>query len=441
MLDPARPRPKPESSLLSVVARRRGLPPPSRVVCSALGLASLALTTVACEEVPPCPGLPERIPSDWAVVPEGIDTGQWDSRMAEHMRSGCFPALSVAVVDEGGEILRAAWGYTHVEARTPATTSTPFMAASVSKAVGGLALVAAAEDGLLDFDDEVSDLVGFEVRNRRVGDVPPIRMRHLATHTSGIADNWDVLGDTYVAGDSELGLGAFLESYLSPGGERFDRSDNYFAWPPGREWMYSNVGTALAALAVQVQANEPYDAYCRRRLFDPLGLQSTGWFLADFPEPDLVARPHQATWEGWRVREHYGYPTYPDGQLRATASDLGRLLRLTIGDGEVDGVRVLAPGVREELTQRVPVRGIDDWFLREYFTAQHLFWFSTDLGSRRIVGHNGGDFGVSTEFFFDPRTDVGVVVLTNGDDGPVGDRLRAETRAIQRELFALGERR
>jgi len=54
------------------------------------------------------------------------------------------------------------------------------------------------------------------------------------------------------------------------------------------------------------------------------------------------------------------------------------------------------------------------------------------------VGHNGGDFGVSTEMFFDPETNVGVVVLTNGDDGPVGDRLRAETLKIQKRLFAVG---
>ena len=117
-----------------------------------------------------------------------------------------------------------------------------------------------------------------------------------------------------------------------------------------------------------------------------LGLVSTGWFLADFPDPEVVARPHQVTEDGWRIREHYGYPTYPNGQLRATASDLGRLLRLTINDGEIDGIRVLQPGVREALSKSVPVSGIADWFLQEYFTSQHLFWFSTTLGSRHRRG-------------------------------------------------------
>lgn len=411
------------------------------LLVASVGLGAMVMAATGCDEVPPCPGLPDEIPSDWALVPHGVDTAAWDARMADHMRDGCFPGLSVSVVDGDREIMRAAWGYADLETLEPATTDTPFMAASVSKAVDGLALVAARDDGLLDFDDRVSDLVGFAVKNRRIGgDAPPIRIRHLATHTSGIQDNWEILADTYVEGDSDVPLGAFLRSYLSPGGEHFDRSGNYFAWPPGREWMYSNVGTALAAYAVEVQAQQPYHAYCEARLFEPLGLTSTGWFLADFPDPALIARPHQATEDGWRVREHYGYPTYPDGQLRTTASELGRLMQLAINDGEVDGVRVLEPGVRKELTRRVPVPGIDDWFLSEYFTAQHLFWFSAELGNRTVVGHNGGDFGVSTEMFFDPDTDVGVVVLTNGDDGPVGDRLRAETRVIQRKLLELGER-
>jgi len=392
----------------------------------------------ACDEVPECPGLPDDIPSNWTVTPAGLDTRAWDAAMADHMRKGCFPGLSVVVVDEEGELMRAAWGYTNLETEDPVTTSTPFMAASVSKAVDGLALVAARDDGLLDFDDRVSDLVGFEVKNRRIGKAPPIRIRHLATHTSGIQDNWDILGDTYVDGDSTLPLGDFLRSYLTPGGDHYDKSGNYFAWPPGREWMYSNVGTALAAFAVENQAGESFAAYCERRLFEPLALEQTGWFLSDFPDPELIARPHQATDDGWRIREHYGYPTYPDGQLRTTASELGRLMQLTINDGEVDGVRVLEPGVRKTLSKKVPVNGIDDWFLQDYFTQQYLFWFSTSVGKRQVVGHNGGDFGVSTEMFFDPETNVGVVVLTNGDDGPVGDRLRAETLKIQKRLFAVG---
>lgn len=407
----------------------------------ALAVGATALVGTGCDEVPPCPGLPDEIPSDWAVIPPGVDTDAWDQWMAARMRDGCFPAVSVSVVDEDREIMRATWGFIDVETREAATTSTPFMAASVSKAVTGLAVVAARDDGLLKLDDEVSALVGFEVANRRTSGDPPIRLRHLVTHSSGIRDNWDILAETYTDGDSPVALGDFLRSYLTPGGSNFSRQDNFHLWPAGREWMYSNVGAALAGYAVEAQAGERFDDYCERRLFTPLGLQRTGWHLDDFEDPAAIARPHQATWDGWEIREHYGYPTYPDGQLRTTASELGTLLRLTMADGELDGQRLLAPGVRESLTARAPVEGLNDWFLRDYFDQQFLFWFSTQLDERGIIGHNGGDFGVSTEMFFDPQAGIGVVVLTNGDDGATGDRLRAETQKIQRRLFELGEQR
>jgi len=413
--------------------------PPRHPPATLLLAAALGPLATACAD-PPCPGLPASVPSDWATIPAGVDPAAWDAAIVERMREGCIPGLSVAVVDEDGEIMRAAWGFANIEVQQPVTTQTPFMLASISKAVDALALVAARDEGLLEFDDPVGELVGMDVRNQRLGAGPPILLHHLATHSSGIQDDWDVLDDTYHPGDPSEPLGEFLAGYLEPGGRHFSKRGSYYPWPAGREWMYSNVGAALAAYAVEVQSGEPYDAFCEQRLFEPLGLEHTGWFLADFDDPDAIARPHQADEDGWNVREHYGYPTWPDGQLRATAGDLSRLLRLALGDGEIDGVRVLEPGVFDVLTT-APIDGLNDWFLRQYLDQQYFFWFGTTLGDRRLVGHNGGDYGVSTEMFFDVRTRVGVVVLTNGDESSAGDRLREQTQAIQEILFELGDPR
>ncbi|PRP97353.1 serine hydrolase domain-containing protein [Enhygromyxa salina] len=405
-----------------------------------LALACAVAGLTACSEAPPCPGLPDTIPSDWGVIPAGLDTEAWDAEITARMREGCIPALSVSVVDVDGEIMSAAWGYANLEDALPVTVQTPFMLASISKAVDALAILAARDDGLLELDDPISDLVGLSVGNARIdiGDQPPIRLHHLATHSSGIQDNWDVLDATYQPGDPLEPLGQFLDDYLVPGGRHFSRRKNFYPWPAGREWFYSNVGAALAAYAVEVQAGVPYQQYCEDRLFEPLGLNHTGWFLADFPDPEAIARPHSITWEGWNVREHYGFSTWPDGQLRTTASELGRLMRLGMGDGEIDGVRVLEPGARQVLTTP-PVASLNDWYIRQYIEAQYFFWFGMTLGDRWIVGHDGDDDGVSTEMFFDTKTGVGVVLLANIGDGENDGRVREQTMAIQEQLYALGE--
>ena len=329
------------------------------------------------------------------------------------MREGCIPALSVAIVAPEGELMSATWGYADLAAEVPATVDTAFMLASVSKAIDALAILAARDEGLLELDDRLDDLVDFPVHNRRIGDGTAIRLHHLATHSSGIQDNWDVLDPSYAPGDPSEPLGVFLKNYLVPGGAHFSARKNFYAWQAGREWYYSNVGAALSGYAVEVQAGVPYDAFCEERLFAPLGLTRTGWFLADFAADAAIARPHTVAAEGWQVEEHYGYPTWPDGQLRTTARELGRLLRLGIGDGAIDGERLLAAGARETLTTP-PVAGLDDWYIRPYVEEQYFFWFGMTLEERWIIGHDGDDIGVSTEMFFDPETDVGVVVLARG---------------------------
>jgi hypothetical protein len=61
------------------------------------------------------------------------------------------------------------------------------------------------------------------------------------------------------------------------------------------------------------------------------------------------------------------------------------------------------------------------------------------LDERFIIGHDGDDDGVSSEMFFDPKTDVGVVLIANISDGSYDGKVREQTEAIQSELFAWGE--
>ena len=63
-----------------------------------------------------------------------------------------------------------------------------------------------------------------------------------------------------------------------------------------------------------------FPVYSDDAIFEPLGMANTGWHLADH-DPALVAMPYYPTTDGFEPYGHYGYPDYPNGQLRASPAD------------------------------------------------------------------------------------------------------------------------
>jgi CubicO group peptidase (beta-lactamase class C family) len=333
------------------------------------------------------------------AVPTGLDRV-----IRELMAAGRLPGLSAAVVRGGEVVWSHGWGMANIAAGRRATPDTLFMLASVSKTVVATAVLQAIEDGLFDLDAHVNDVLPFRVRHPVHPD-RPITVRQLLTHTSSIRDNWNLLTASYVAGDSPMELRTFLRRYLSPGGADF-APNNFYAFGPGRSYRYANVGASLAAFLVEAAAGIGFDTWCERRIFTPLGMDRAGWHLAGLPRRE-IAMPY--TWAGKKnayvPTGHYGYPDYPDGALRTTAPQLARHLGIVMGGGSWRGHRLLSEAsVRELRRDQVP----------DLESGQGLIWFRLPRGGRRLFGHDGGDTGVATVCFFDPREDVGVVALANG---------------------------
>ncbi|HMV70089.1 MAG TPA: serine hydrolase domain-containing protein, partial [Myxococcota bacterium] len=274
-----------------------------------------------------------------------------------------------------------------------ATADTPFLLASLSKAWVGVAVARLLQDGAITLDDPIAPVVGFPIGAPRDA---AITWRGLVTHTSGIRDDWDVMDRHYARGDSDEELGAFLRAYLDPDGAEYRPGHVQVG---GRE-VYSNIGAALAAYAVERAVDQPFDAWCEDHLFAPLGLADTHWHLADFPA-DTVALPYTRRRGELVTDGHYGFPDYPDGQLRSSARDVATFLAAIAGGGPLlsaDGVAALLRPPRPDVD---PLQGV--------------LWYAEARGGVEVWGHNGGEVGASTDAFFDPATGAGFVLLVNGE--------------------------
>ena len=329
-----------------------------------------------------------------------------DDFIRTQMAAARVPGLAACIVKDDAIVWARGYGLRDVERGLPVTPRTPFMLASISKTITGTALMQQWDLGRFALDDDVERHLAFPL-DHPLFPADDVTFRQVLSHVASIRDNWGVMGSLYTTGDSPILLGRFLAGYLVPGGKWYDPGKNFYAAAPGTKFAYSNIGFALAGHLVEAIEGVPFDLYCQAAIFQPLGMQDTSWRFADFA-PDSVAMPY-----GWNPSTQsfvpygqYGYPDYPNGGLRSSVRDLARFLLAHMNRGSWNGVQLLSPAAEAEMrTIQYPALN----------TTQGLAFYTWKLGGMQLLGHAGGDMGVSTEMWMRPERRTGVIVLTNGD--------------------------
>ena len=339
--------------------------------------------------------------------------------------------LAAGLVTRDRAVWSKGYGWADIEQRIPMSTDTIMNVASVSKTITATAVMQLCERGDIGLDADINEYLPFEVWNPRYPKAR-ITVRNLLTHRSSIKDG-PAYGDSYVCGDPTINLWQWIRRYLVPGGEYYDPQENFYAWEPGHDGelapesgSYTNVGFGLLGYLVEAVSGMSFEGYCRRHIFDPLGMACTGWSLAsidqtrhaipytyvpplDSGESDehdfnlarfpLAERPIER--ESYFAHCLYSFPNFPDGGLRTTINDLGKFLRATIGQGALAGARILQQAtVRDMLSPVLPGRGLC-WSTRESDDGS-VMWF-----------HAGMDPGVVALMALWPSEEIGVVTFAN----------------------------
>ena len=337
--------------------------------------------------------------------------------LTRNLRDSHCPGLGLAAVYDGRVVWSDGLGLARVNNRQRVRRDTMFMLASVSKTVTATALMQVWERGEIDLDADVNDVLPFHVRNPAFPS-RPITARQLLTHTSSIRDNWGVLSRLYVDGDSPIPLGTFLGRYLVPGRRYYSAAKNFTDKAPGKGYRYSNVGATLMGYLVEAATGVDFARWCETRIFQPLGMTDTGWHLRGL-DRERIARPYRRLKGGdWRSYGLYGYPDYPDGGLRTTATSLAKFLAAYARGGG----QILKAATVERMLRDQDEPG--PW--------QGLIWYRSSGPGGRLLGHGGGDKGVTTEMWFRRSDGAGAIVLANGDAyGGRDDLLDIRNRLIR----------
>jgi CubicO group peptidase (beta-lactamase class C family) len=241
---------------------------------------------------------------------------------------------------------------------------------SITKNVTRIATMLLVEDGAISLDQPVTDVLP-EFRSLRVAidiekglvsrpAVKTMTMRHLITDTSGLG-NWTPGSD----GGDALHV-AYRERGITPGnfGARLNRpgygpqvknltemvervAELPLAYEPGTVLHYS-IGFDVMGLVIERITGKSYDAFLRERLFEPLDMTSTGFEVAPKDAARLTTNYHYSP-DGLKVTDPGATSAWLQrptllsggGGLISTARDFARYGAMLLGDGALDGTRIM----------------------------------------------------------------------------------------------------
>lgn len=354
-------------------------------------------------------------------------------------------------------------GYADPASKRAITINDPVRIASISKLVLSIGVMRLVEEGKLDLDADVSKTLGWTLRNPAFPD-RKITLRLLLSHTSSLTDG---------AGYWQVPLDGEFRKLL----------DDPKAWDaqhaPGTYWRYANVGFPLIGAVMERATGERLDLLMQRLVLKPLDLHACySWPSCDdataaravvlHREGKPIVDDHQgrkpacgitkasdgscdlSTWQAGKAPNVFG----PQGGLRISAADLSKIGRLLLGDGEVDGVRLLKPesvramigpqwqlkdGNGLTIEEDDPIRATKGFTCRYGLAVHTLASGLPDCGDDPVgdgvqrVGHSGNAYGLLAGLWVDRKAGTGVVYFSTGNDKPEPGQRSAFSR-IEEEL-------
>jgi CubicO group peptidase (beta-lactamase class C family) len=328
------------------------------------------------------------------AVPQTVD--EFQAAAVRVLADTGVPGAGLALVRAGGVEWEGGVGFADRDRRLPVTANTQFRVGSISKTFVAIALMQLAEDGLLDIDAPVREIVpDVEIENAWEAS-DPVRVIHLLQHTAGFDDMH--FNEMYVPdGEAERPLGAVL---------RINPSSRRVRWQPGTRMAYSNPGYAVAGLVLETAAAMEFEDYIAHEIFAPLEMHDSSFRPADAGR-DQMARGYSD--DDGPPLPLRGIYLRPAGAMLSSPHDMARFVQMLLGWGELGAAFVIDPeflGNMEYPRTTLAARaGLRDGYGSGIASRLDLPY--------KMLGHDGGIQGFVSSYGYSPARDVGYVVLLN----------------------------
>src|SRR5205814_5275680 len=386
---------------------------------------------------------PGRDRREWQMSAGGLSLSRlarMHDVLADYVERGEVPAI-VSLVSRRGAVYVDAIGTKTAGGSDAVGRDAIFRISSMTKPITAAAAMILVEECKLRLDEPVDRLLP-ELGNRTVlrrldsaldDTVPavrPVTLRDLLTFRMGFGQLF-AAPDAYpvlkAANELEIGMGPPRPQAMPVPDEWLRRLGTLpLMYQPGERWLY-NTGSDVLGVLIARAAGQPFDAFLRRRLFDPLGMRDTGFsvppekqgrfstsYLTDAQTGALVLFDDPATGQWSRP------PAFPSGGagLVSSVDDYFAFGDMLLHDGEHAGVRVLSKEsvalmTRDQLTpEQKAASAFPGGFFDHHGWGFGVSVLTADDSTPRRIGTFGWDGGMGTGWYADPREDLTTILMT-----------------------------
>jgi len=337
-------------------------------------------------------------------------------KMQEYVDSGKLAGIATLIMKNGKMVHQERYGFADIENQKPIEEGTIFRIFSMTKPITAVALMTLYDQGKFQLDDKVSEYIPefkgalvytpdedsfkLEPQNNEM------TIRHLLTHTSGITYGWDQ--NSYVDSLYRVtGAGGWDSSTI---GEKVKILAGLpLKYQPGTRWEYG-LSIDVAGYLVEVFSGMPFDNYLKTKVFDPLKMDDTGFFVSE-EKHDRLAEVYYLDGEGnlrsgGQFGDRFKKPVKVfsgGGGLVSTMNDYLNFCRMLLNGGDLYGARIL-----QESTVKL--------IMSDQLPEEAQYRDNMGYGLAGTVNLESGEYAwggaASTNFWIDPGNEMIIITYT-----------------------------
>ncbi|GAB5555756.1 MAG: hypothetical protein Sapg2KO_53470 [Saprospiraceae bacterium] len=338
--------------------------------------------------------------------------------LTQIMKASRLPGLGLSIADKTGVLYANGFGYSNLEEQIKYDAHTVQHVASISKTFIGMALMQLVEAGKLSLEDEINDLLPFQVINPHFPQ-HEIKLIHLVTHSSGIQETDEMDNSSYFIKDrtasksdfpkgyykfykkylknKHLSYSEYVQLYLATDGEKYS-PNNFGDYQPGTQFAYTNIGACLAAYIVELVSGQSFISYTQSHITGPLGMKNTAWDINDITSTNK-AQPY---FQNGSKAPAYQLISYPSGGLHTSSYDIGLYMAEIMNGYLGKGSLLSAKSYQILLSNQISSDTITE--------RNGVFW---NINGEDNIGHGGAEIGAACNVLFSPQLGKTIFVMVN----------------------------